>query len=156
MSPDVMSAARETYRSFKHALQPVLDRDPAAAPEVVVQAIRLRMHLLRDLDLPTTRHNVDRLVLCAAADLPLRVFLRDVDHHLPPTVLQDEALFLVALAEHAAARELLTAHDRRYDAEAFLSLPHGGRSSPIVDAWLAGALSWTDLHVWLRRDPIAA
>lgn len=148
MTPDVPSPVRLTYRSFKHALRPVLSRDPAEMPELVAEIIRLRMRLLRDLGLPTTRHNVDRLVMCAAGGLPLRAFLRDVDRHLPIVVLRDEALFLVALAEHCSARGHFTAHDRRYDAEAFLSLPHGGRSSPIVDAWLAGALSWADLSLW--------
>ncbi|MFO0744732.1 MAG: hypothetical protein U1F43_03525 [Myxococcota bacterium] len=171
------AAAYATYRAFKVALRPFLGRDPALAPRVVARTVRLRVELLRHLGLPTTLHNVDRLVMCAAAGLSLRAFLRDVDRHfyvrlgaaasatsgstahsdeLPPGILAEEAIFMAAFAAHARARGLRTAHDRRYDAEAFLGLPHDGRSSPIVGAWLDGALSWTDLMVWARREPICA
>ncbi|MCC6624167.1 MAG: hypothetical protein IT385_23150 [Deltaproteobacteria bacterium] len=133
------------YRSLQDTLAPVLAEDPADHPTIVRQAIALRMQLLAELGLPATRHNVDRLVVCAAAGASLALFMRDVDRRLASAVLADEALFLAVLALHAAARGILTAHDRCYDAEAFLSLPHDGRSSPAVAAFLAGALSWADL-----------
>lgn len=186
MSPGAAHAptrrSKQLFRAFKSALRPFLGTDPALAPRIVARAVRLRTDLMRHLGLPTTRHNVDRLVMCAAAGLPLRAFLRDVDRFFraapsvrpradfvgcggrlrgpsedfPPVALAEEAIFLAALAAHVRARGIITAHDRRYDAEALLGLPHDGRSSPIVGAWLDGALSWADLIMWTRQGVAAA
>jgi len=137
--------AVQLYRSLGDTLAPVLADDPADHPAIVREAITLRMALLVELGLPATRHNVDRLVVCAAAGASLPRFMRDVDRPLTPIALADESLFLAVLAAHCRARGVITAHDRCYDAEALLSLPHDGRASPAVGAFLAGALSWADL-----------
>lgn len=148
--------ADHAYRTFKLALRPYLGRDPRLAPRVVRQATRLRAALLARLRLPATRHNVDRLVASAAAGLSLRGFLRDVDRPLPAPIRRDEALFLAALAAHCAARGIRSTHGRRSEAEALLDLPHDDRSSPIVGAWLEGALPWADLALWSRGVGVAA
>ena len=148
--------ARVLYRALRDTLAPVLAEDPARHPAAVRDAVILRMQLLAALGLPATRHNVDRLVMCAAANASLATFMRDVDQRLASVVVEDDALFLAVLAAHCALRGILTAHDRCYDAEAFLDLPHDGRSSPIVGAFLAGALSWADFKRCLGRDDSAA
>ena len=151
-STDRGTRARSLYRSLQETLAPVLTEDPSLHPTAVREAVILRMQLLAALGLPATRHNVDRLVMCAAANASLPMFLRDIDQRLAPMVVADDAIFLAVFAAHCGLRGILTQHDRCYDAEAFLDLPHDGRSSPIVGAFLAGALSWADLNRCLDRD----
>ena len=137
--------ARRLYDDLRKTLVPVLADDPAVHPDAVTRAVRLRTALLGALRLPVTRHNITRLVRAAAGGWPLRAYMRDVDRSLPNAVLADGDLFLSAIAMHAASRRLVSAHDRCYDAEAFLHLPHDGHSSSVVMAFLAGALSWAHL-----------
>jgi len=149
-----MVPAQTLYRRFKKAFRPMLPTDPARTD--VDSLIVLRSQVFSRLGLPTTRHNVERLILCAASGLSFRVFVRDLDYFFPQGLVADEALFLIAFAEHCRMRHAHTARARRYEAEALLGLPHDGHASPAIDGWLAGLLPYSALRLNLRQETAAA
>lgn len=126
-----MLVARALYQRLKRSLT------PAPAPFAATHASTTGRLLLRALGLPATRHNLDRLTLCAGLGLSLRTFIRDPDVFFPDPVLADEGFFLACFAAHCDRRHVVTRRRRRHDCAALLGLDaenHG----PLVDAFLMG------------------
>ena len=116
-----MLLARALFSRFARTLGPVAEADPAAHAPTVRRLASLRQRLLAALGLPATRHNLDRLVLCALGGLSLTAFIRDVDDFFPAPTLADEALFLGGLAAHCARRGATSAKARSCTACSMLS-----------------------------------
>lgn len=120
--------------------------------ETLGEFLLLRESLFKALDLPVTAHNSLRLFDVALAGLPLEVFLADVDHHLPPAILDDGDLFASALAVFFAWRGVTDPDARVYDAEAFLRVAHHPHNVAAIGAWLAGTLGWVALRASASAD----
>ena len=142
-----------TWTRFHEVTTRLAGHDPEDDLAVFGEFLLLRDELFNRLALPVTAHNSLRLYDFAAAGLSLDNFLDDVDTFLPSPMLDDEAVFLSALATYCKWRDVTSADARVYDAEAFLHVPHHPHNAAVVGAWLRGLLDWVATRAHLSRDP---
>jgi|GEM_PF-3344599 len=140
------------WARFRDVTARLAGKDPEDDLAVFGEFLLLRDELFLRLALPVTAHNSLRLYDCAEADLPIEVFLADVDAFFPDALVEDEALFQSALATYYGWRHVEQADARVYDAEAFLRVPHHPHNAAAVGAWLAGDLGWHATRAWVSRD----
>jgi hypothetical protein len=150
----MIAARHPLFARFAAANARLRGGDPAADLDGFVALLSARDALLGALDLPATAYNL--ATLCAAAERGdgLDAWLAIADRHLPPLVLDDEALLLATLASYFHQRGVTDWVSRLYDVEAFLGALHHPHNLGAIGAWLRGHLPFVTMRAALSDDPL--